>query len=103
MFLLQHLSHMQSEKGRCLIRSANSGLARLASQPLAGAYFFGEFLAAADSLVLPRPHRRSHRCYRRAALPSEMAAANKCLAQSNKSRTGGEATKNRFAQLMGIG
>src|SRR5262249_47631614 len=32
-----------------------------------------------------------------------MAAANKCLAKSNKSCTGREATKNRFAQLMGIG
>ena len=30
-----------------------------------------------------------------------MAATNKCLAQSNKSRTGGEATKERIRQRTG--
>jgi hypothetical protein len=36
---------------------------------------------------------------RRAASPSAMAATNKCLAQSNKSRTAGAATKRRFRQI----
>jgi hypothetical protein len=31
-----------------------------------------------------------------------MAATNKCLAKSNKSRTGGKATKKRFSQSMDI-
>src|SRR5262245_30896476 len=30
-----------------------------------------------------------------------MAATNKCLAQSNKSKTEGEATKNRIRQMKG--
>ena len=33
--------------------------------------------------------------------PLKMAATNKCLAQSNKSRTGGEATKERIRQQTG--
>ena len=33
--------------------------------------------------------------------PPTMAATNKCLAQSNKSRTGGEATKERIRQRTG--
>jgi hypothetical protein len=50
-------------------------------------------LASADSFLLPQLRRRS--------LPGEphrhraMAATNKCLAQSNKSRTVPEATKKR--------
>jgi hypothetical protein len=36
------------------------------------------------------------------AIAATMAATNKCLAQSNKSRTGREATKKRFSQSMGI-
>ena len=53
--LLQHLSHMQSERGRCSIRSANlgPGLARPPA-PTAGAFFFGEFVASADSAPAPQ-------------------------------------------------
>jgi hypothetical protein len=58
---LQVLPHAE-RGGRCLIRSANLPLARLAPQPLAGAYFFGEFVASADSFLLPHLRRRSHRC-----------------------------------------
>jgi hypothetical protein len=61
--LLQHLSHMQSERGRCSIRSANlgPGLARPPA-PTAGAFFFREFVPSADSFLLPHLRRRSHRC-----------------------------------------
>src|SRR5215470_13613096 len=71
--LLHHLSHMQSERGRCSIRSANlgPGLARPPA-PTAGAFFFREFVASADSFLLPQLRRRSHRC-------QAMAAMNKCL------------------------
>jgi hypothetical protein len=31
--------------------------------PTAGAFFFGEFVASADSFLLPQLRRRSH-CYR---------------------------------------
>ena len=61
--LLQHLSHMQSERGRCSIRSANlgPGLARPPA-PTAGAFFFGEFVTstapAPQSEPLPGSPRR---------------------------------------------
>ena len=86
-------SHMQSERGRCSIPSANlgPGLARPPA-PTAGAFFFGEFVTSADSFLLPHLRRRSHRC-------QAMAAKNKCLAQSNKSRAGGKATKKRIRQI----
>jgi hypothetical protein len=71
------------------------GLARPPA-PTAGAFFFGKLGASADSFLLPHLRRRSHRC-------QAMAATNKCLAQSNKSCTGREATKKRFGQQsMGI-
>jgi hypothetical protein len=82
--LLQHLSHMQSERGRCSIRSANlgPGLARPQLQRP------GPF-SSVSSWPPPTAHlrRRSHRC-------QAMAATNKCLAQSNKSPHRANATKN---------
>jgi hypothetical protein len=71
MCLLQHLSHMQSEEADVRSALLTEALARLAPQPLAGAYF--------------RP----------ASSPSAMAATNKCLARSNKSRPRANATKKQ--------
>jgi hypothetical protein len=50
----------RAKRGRCSIRSANlgPGLARPPA-PTAGAFFFREFVASADSFLLL--HRRSHR------------------------------------------
>jgi hypothetical protein len=80
MCLLQHLSHMQSERGRYFIRSANSGPGQARPQPLARAYF-SPATASCDRIC------------GQAASPSAMAATNKCLARSNKSCAVGEATK----------
>jgi hypothetical protein len=52
----------RAKRGRCSTRSANSGpgLARPPA-PTAGAFFFGEFVASADSFLRPHLRRRSHR------------------------------------------
>jgi hypothetical protein len=95
MCLLQHLSHTQSEE-RADFSAAllTEALARLASQPLAGAYIFDEFrgLRRKPHSTAPAPDRTAARG---AASTSAMAATNKCLAQSNKSRSESESTKKR--------
>src|SRR5262249_55457564 len=82
---------MQSERGRCSIRSANlgPGLARPPA-PTAGAFFFGEFVTSADSFLLPHLRRRSH-------CRQAMVAPNKYLAQSNKSCTPGGRLRSETA------
>ena len=53
---------------------------------------------------IPLKYARPRRALSAASLLAarHMAAKNKCLAQMNKSGTGGKATKKRYSQAMGI-